>query len=216
IQGLPRLGGHANSTKRSILQILPLALETCWLPADPYRIIELINLQGSPIPAKLGHYFLKSLRIEPGFGGERWSSTWCEVRRQLECDGVTKDDVDCIQANDDSAEKIINDLKFWLEPKRHQPEVGIPAQQAIHICRKIRELTISRWERDVGNSLLGLLANYCHELESTITESGLDRIKKIQLNRMLEAVSGEGCKPENWRAQASEWTGKFFADAAFM
>ena len=206
IQGLPRLGGHANSTKRSILQILPLALETCWLPADPYRIIELINLQGSPIPAKLGHYFLKSLRIEPGFGGERWSSTWCEVRRQLECDGVTKDDVDCIQANDDSAEKIINDLKFWLEPKRHQPEVGIPAQQAIHICRKIRELTISRWERDVGNSLLGLLANYCHELESTITESGLDRIKKIQLNRMLEAVSGEGCKPENWRAQASEWT----------
>jgi ATP-dependent helicase/nuclease subunit B len=209
--GLPRFGGHANSRWRSALQVLPLMLETCWLPANPRRTLELISLPESPISRTLSYHFIQALRAEPGFGGSRWSTAWTAAEEELrsnaqqieELNGPDKQDTVCLE---EKITSTLKSLRFWLEPQRHDPSGGMPIAQALAICRRVGQWASSNLRKEGASEMFLQALNSSKELEETIIESGLASIKKIQLERILDAVAGEGSKPERWHAQSASWS----------
>lgn len=201
--GLPRLGGHMNSPWRSVLQVLPLMLETCWLPSNPYRTLELISLPGGPVPRWLSHHFVKALRNEPGFGGEKWANAWKDVEADLTSANSLSPETN---PENDYVVDHLKDLRFWLEPKRFDPARGMPVSQVTKIIRRIKTWASSKIFTGSDSEMYVHVINSCDELYDALEIIGLENITRIQLNRMIDAVSGEGCKPERWRAQAAPWT----------
>ena len=209
--GLPRFGGHANSRWRSALQVLPLMIESCWQPANPRRTLELISLPESPIPRFLSYHFIQALRAEPGFGGIQWSSAWLAAEKDLRSNGhapgaLIDEESFLVGAVDQTVLNTLKRLRFWLEPDRHDPAVGLPIAQAVAICRRVGEWASSNLRQSGASEMFLQAFKSAKELEQTLTESGLVFIKKIQLDRILDAVAGEGSKPERWHAQAAPWS----------
>lgn len=208
--GLPRFGGHSNSRWRSALQVLPLMLESCWLPTNPRRTLELIALPESPIPRTLSYHFTKALRDEPGFGGARWSSAWVaaeqELRAKVSEEVQPQPDREHLSIGEEKVSSAMAKLRFWLEPIRHNPDIGMPLQQAIAICRRVSRWAKSNLSKEGASEMFLQALNSAQEMEETLLESGLILVKKIQLDRILDAVAGEGTKPERWHAQSADWS----------
>lgn len=59
--GLPRVGGAGRSRWRATIQVLPLAFATAWEPVDVHRLMELLTLPQSPIPAGVAEIFAAAL-----------------------------------------------------------------------------------------------------------------------------------------------------------
>jgi len=208
---LPRFGGHSNSRWRSALQVLPLMLETCWLPANPRRTLELISLPESPIPRTLSYHFIRALRAEPGFGGSQWSSAWKAAEEELTANAQQPEQLQKFEkkdggTDDDKISATLNRLRFWLEPRRHDADKGMPIEQALAICRRVGQWASSSLRKTGASEMFLQALNSSKELEETLIESGLKTIKKIQLDRILDAVAGEGSRPEKWHAQAASWS----------
>lgn len=198
---LPRIGGHKASRWRSVLQVLPLMFQTCWLPANPYRTLELLSLPQGPIPKSLGYFFIQALRKEPGFRSDSWALAWQQASEKLAGESEVPDDLRSTRPPD-----FAKSLRFWLEPDRHDSKLGMPIEQALTICRQVRKWAAANIREERSNELLVRAITFAHELEDALITTGLTRVSQITLNRMIEAVAGEGCKPEQWRAEASFWS----------
>ncbi len=199
---LPRIGGYESSRWRSALQVLPLMLQSSWLPANPYRTLELISLPESPIPKSASYHFIQALRAEPGFGGERWISAW----KNLEASLLEKQASDNLDTAKQDISLTLKNLRFWLEPDRFDPQAGMPTTRISKICQEIRKWASSCLRRDSRNQILIHAINAAHELEMALSVLGFSTINQLQLNRLVDAVYGEGCKPEIWRAECSDWS----------
>lgn len=200
---LPRVGGNDKSRWRSALQALPLSLHCGWLPVNPYRILELIALPDGPIPQSLAYHFIQALRAEPGFGGQRWASAWhaaeTDLRQQAETDEEDEGTVN---------RKVLSTLKYlrsWLEPKRFDPVSGMPADEVIAACKRVIAWASLNIRRDRASEMFLMAIKAAQELEATLIAAGMKQIDKIQLDKILDAVAGEGSPPEPWHAQAAEW-----------
>lgn len=199
---LPRFGGYDKSRWRSALQVLPLMFECCWLPANPRRMLELISLPDGPIPRTLSYHFIRALREEPGFGSRLWAEAWQEVERNLtDFAKNTKD----MQPDAENVRGQIDNLRFWLEPKRYDPEAGIPSEDIITVCLKVRRWAATCMRQSGASEMFVQAFNATEELEAAINSTGLSRFNRLQLSRMIDAVAGEGCKPERWHAEAAPW-----------
>lgn len=203
--GLPRIGSHESSRWRSTLQVLPLMLETCWLPANPYRTLELISLPLGPIPKSLSYHFVQALRLEPGFRGEAWRNAWRSVEETLAKEASTRFG----EAGPAATAKIrgaVQKLKQWLEPRRNAPETGMSLEQALGICSQVSRWASANLRAGKHTEMFSHALSLANELSETLKLCGLQKINKIQMGRMLDAVFGEGCKAERWRAQAAPWS----------
>ncbi|HEY9785161.1 MAG TPA: PD-(D/E)XK nuclease family protein [Candidatus Obscuribacterales bacterium] len=202
--GLSRLGRHDKSRWRSALQLLPLMLETCWLPANPYRTLELISLPGGPVPRKLSYHFARALRTEPGFGGDCWSSAWGAAESELRSDfSAESDDPLDIEGR---IKSTLENLRFWLEPVRSDPASGMSCDQVVKVCRRVMQWAGSNLANPEASEMFAHAMKAAQELAETISACGLKTVTKIQLDRMLDAVAGEGILPENWHAEDAEWS----------
>jgi len=201
-RSLPRIGGNDKSPWRSALQILPLTLQTSWRPANPYRLLELIALPDGPVPRHLSHHFVQALRVEPGFGGQRWASAWQAVESDLK-DFATKRAES--GESDGNVDSLLAELRAWIEPPRFDPHDGIPVDHAVSECRRVFRWASARYRKEGASEIFLQVVSTAQELEDTLKASGLVTINKIQLDRMLDAVTGEGCRPERWHAQAADW-----------
>ena len=202
-QGLPRPGITESSPQRSVLQVLPLALEMLWEPLDLARILEFLSLPGSPLPSFVSHRFARALMLEPGIGGEPWTEAWqscvTDLAKWRNADGL--DDAAVRKATD----KARNEWQFWLEPQRFSRTAGIPAKTVQDVCQRI-----SRWSAGAAqknNDLLFMTAaSHASALSEATAALATPFITAIQLGRMIDAITAEGASAPSASEEAAPWS----------
>jgi ATP-dependent helicase/nuclease subunit B len=211
---LPVLGNNSGSPLRGYAQLLPLALELAWTPIDPVRLLELLTLPHSPVPAFAADCFIFALRNQPGIGGDAWQGAWrTALARKQAAFERSGDDVANLTFILEQTERA---WKEWLEPiPTYSASEGVPALQAMAICRRVRLHSLLSFQIH-GDQVFAQTAIWAETLGLAIETCGIDRITRAQMDRMLESTMSGGYVAD--QPQAAPWTcvdqpGQIFADA---
>ena len=196
---LPRLGLSSQSPLRGILQILPLTFAVRWQPFDARRMLELLQLPNCPIPREVRDTLQRLLPDTPGRGGPKWTdaiatglASW---RKRLR------------NADPSSAKARIREgeaaEKLWLETPLADPEAGLPLAELVEACS-----WLVRWAGRLASQdvpLAGSLAAYALSLSEAAQETGLANLKRLDLERLIDAVLAEGEADAGAPAEATAW-----------
>ncbi|CBS87254.1 PD-(D/E)XK nuclease family protein [Azospirillum lipoferum] len=200
--GLPRVGGAGRSRWRAAVQVLPLAFATAWEPVDVHRLMELLTLPQSPIPMGVAEFFAAALQKAPGIGGPVWQEAWRDAlgrrRTRLEERGLAERDI---------ARRLAEEERLWrgwLEMPRIAEADGIPAQVAAALCRRVADWAAGRALQ--GDEMLAVVAAQAGAMAEVVAASGLARIPKPQIDRMLDSVIADGAAVPAGGAEAAPWT----------
>ena len=200
--GLPRVGGAGRSRWRAAVQVLPLAFATAWDPIDVHRLMELLTLPQSPIPPGVAEAFAAALQEAPGVGGPAWQEAWRTAgerrRERLAERGLEGADLARRLAEEE------RDWRGWLEAPRFLETDGIPAPAATALCRRVAGWAAGRAR--LGDEMLTTVAAQAEAMAEVIAASGLARIPKPQIDRMLDSVIADGAAVPAGGAEAAPWT----------
>ncbi|PWC96005.1 PD-(D/E)XK nuclease family protein [Azospirillum sp. TSO5] len=200
--GLPRVGGAGRSRWRAAVQVLPLAFATAWEPVDVHRLMELLTLPQSPIPASVAEIFAAALQKAPGIGGPAWQEAWRSAlsrrRTRLEERGLSERDIARRLAEEERV------WRGWLEMPRIAEADGIPAPAAVALCRRVADWATGRAR--LGDDMLTVVAAQAGAMAEVVAASGLARIPKPQIDRMLDSVIADGAAVPVGGAEAAPWT----------
>ena len=220
-QGLPRLGVSPVSRWRLALQILPLTLANAWEPIDIQRLAELLTMPAGPVPRYAAGFLLKALNEEPGIGGKAWKRALEEIaagyaRRKLERQAEKNN----VHGEEDSrlpeptaellreAQAFADGLDAMLAGKRYSPEEGIPEERLRERCQWVIERLALLMGMDntgaVDRSLLGEAIAQAREIQALA--AGKKILPRVLVDRMLDAVIGEGRANPVKKQQAAPWT----------
>lgn len=200
---LPRIGGETKSRWRGAMQVLPLVLSNSWLPFNPTILIEMLSLRQAPISGYIARHFAGALQLEPGVGGEEWQTAWLRAQSSR-LDVLIKDGKSQTEAEEILA-KDISEWKKWLEPQRFSPETGIPIDQVLKLCAQVQRWALAR-QGTADGDLFIKVAEEAAALSNALSATKLTTIAKVQLDRILDAVCGEGLALPGAGAEASHWT----------
>lgn len=200
---LPALGNNVPSSQRGFLQLLPLALETSWSPVNPARVVELLTLPSSPIQPYAAQAFLRALRNQPGIGGADWHFAWTTVAERRRTSLLKRDDTLEESVVQQKVSESISNWRLWLEPPIFDTVDGMPAQQAMSVCKRVREHSLALYAVQ-GLDVFAKSASCADTLSMAIDAAGVEKIPKAQLDRMLESVMSDGYVAD--QPQAGPWT----------
>lgn len=201
-RGLPRIGADSASRWRGALQVLPLAFEIMWAPFNPQRLLELLTLPQSPIPPSVARFFADALREAPGVECEHWQAAWeqaAERRRQQ----VAEDEPEANAVE----RKVAQDLaewRQWLAPGQFDPEEGIPADEALAVCRRVQRWAMRR-AGALDDALYRAAVQQAAACERAIRRLGAARLPRVQLGRILDEVIADGIATGTAAAEAAPW-----------
>ncbi|MBY0546115.1 MAG: PD-(D/E)XK nuclease family protein [Candidatus Obscuribacterales bacterium] len=201
---IPRIGSQSNSKLRGALQVLPLLFELSWEPLNPSRLLEMLSLPGSPIPLAVSRMFINALREEAGTGGECWRQAYSRAR-DLRKERHQKKNQDPAVV-DKLVEREALSWRSWLEPDRFSPTEGITSSAAQTLCQQIQQWAATAASTGKVDKLIASAAQQARTVASIIKFMKLDRISRIQIDRILDSVLMEGAKKEAGGAEAADWS----------
>jgi len=201
--GLPRPGGSERSPWRGAIQVLPLAFETAWDPADARRLLELLIVPGAPIRPSIGQLFAEALRESPGIGGPVWQQAWAKASNRFHA-VLEADETDAV-AIDKALTDEESNWRAWLEPDRFDRDQGMPCEAAEAVCRRVQKWAQAR-AAVTDDIVYRYAADAATALVQVISISGLEKISKAQIDRMIDAVLADGIPHSVNVAEAAPWT----------
>ena len=191
--GLPRFGVSAPSPHRALLQVLPLACSLAWEPPDPNRVLDFLLLPTSPLPHSVARKLAKVVAKNPGVGGDEWVATWAEIAADVP-EGADPDK---------HAAKVAT-WRTFLEPARHDPKVGIPRLEARAVAHRVSQWAKKRAATD-DDGLMATLARVSADLSAAVDATGLERLDRVLVERMIEESLSSGVPNPSAVAEASPW-----------
>jgi len=194
--GLPRLGTAPSSSHRALLQVLPLAFSLAWNPPDPNRLLDFLLLPMSPLRRAAANRLADAVAENPGVGGDAWQAAWNQIDEQMSRDDRWAD-----------PQKRAEQLAEWrelVEPERHDPTVGMPRAAARRIAASVKSWAARRFSAD-EDPLYLTLAQMASELDAAVDVSGLDRLDRLLIERMIEESSDVGAADPGAIAEAAPW-----------
>ena len=124
--GLPILGLKEQTAFRPALQVLPLALQLLWRPADILGLVEFLTHPVCPIRSYARRKLAAKLAGEPGIGG----TAWAEVLEDIASNYA------------EEAAKVLESIRYWIECERFDPTKGVPvsviADRVTHLAAFFR------------------------------------------------------------------------------
>lgn len=188
----PALGIHAVSVARPIPQVLPLALRLHWKPLDPRHVLEFLTHPVCPVTSRLRSALVKALQDSPGVGGPCWLNAVAKAQQFVE----DSPDLDAA-AKREELKRIADDLQTWFELERHDPQQGAPGAALAGTCEHIGRWAGKRFgtlekESPEEAEMFRNLSSHAATLAELVKP--VERVQHTQLLRLLEQVSGGGCR----------------------
>ncbi|QQE80463.1 PD-(D/E)XK nuclease family protein [Alicyclobacillus sp. SO9] len=201
-RGLPAAGVKQPSKWRSILQVLPLTIDTYWEPLLAGRLLELLTLPQSPVPSQLRYRLAKILASAPGIGGPGWEKAIHEGVQTYEKKWV-EDQLDEkeIRKKRDRLQDIID---VWVNHPYFDANEGMPVQHLVRICQKVGQWAASR-AMSSNDSLYMTAQQQTAQVADAVKSLGVDRLTRLEVGRILDSVLGEGITLPEMEQQASPW-----------
>jgi RecB family exonuclease len=184
-----RCGFENASHWRPVLQVLPLAMNLLWQPPDPYLLLQFLNHPMGPLPKRFRKKLAAAVLDAPGIGGRPWQDALQEI---MQYESKKR------KADKQRLKQIREEIDFWVAGPRFDPDQGAPLDVIVERGNQIADwLGKMRWvDAESPDQMLHISAHsqardLCQALEH-LAAQGLESIQQIQLNRLLDEVSGAG------------------------
>jgi hypothetical protein len=186
----PRTGAVRLSHWRPPLQVLPLALELLWEPLDPQKLLEFLSHPVLPFPRFIGHGLARVVASHPGIGSGPWQRRVAELRERVLARAA---DADAAAATFDAW------LAAWIVTDRYDPGTGAPAVVLAAHSRRVGVWAGRQASRpdlpETRRELFRAAQSQSLELAAmldTLHAAGETPVSRIQLGRLLDAVTRQG------------------------
>lgn len=201
-RGLPALGADKPSPWRSILQVLPLTVETYWKPLRLNPLLQLLTLPCSPVPSKIRDRLASVLSNAPGVGGSLWLKAIDEGFAAYE-ESWQGQGLDASEIKKRRAE-INQRLTVWVSHETYNPDVGIPTGILIHICLQVEQWAVSQMAL-TGDVLYGVARDEASQAAEAVRALNMDCVPRLHLARVLDSVLSEGVHLSDLGREAATW-----------
>jgi PD-(D/E)XK nuclease superfamily len=189
--GRPRQGLKEASAFRPALQVLPLAMELLWSPLNYYALVQFLTHPVCPIPGFARRRLAEKIADAPGVGGEYW-------QRAL-------DDIDG-HYEDERRLKVRDQITFWVEHDRFQPEDGAKLDSVIQRVDRLAEFFRLRLGETDQTKRLAFHAGYaqcraCLDSLKGLLAQGVEQIRPRQLQKLVAQATANGSDNQLWPAE---------------
>lgn len=200
--GVAAPGTDTPSKWRSVLQVLPLVIDTYWNPLRIERLMELLTLPTSPLPGKIRYKLAAVLANEPGTGGTQWQEALDKGIQELE-DAWKEQGLD--EKEQKKRRKDLDaTLDLWLNHEYYDPNEGIPYEKIIHICQKVSTWAGAQYHL-TNEPIFAEAISLAGDVMAGLKSLGVERVTRLQATRILESVLGEGAKLSGYGQEAANW-----------
>ncbi|MFC6789056.1 PD-(D/E)XK nuclease family protein [Methylobacterium komagatae] len=190
-RGTPLLGLSPASSFRGALQVLSLSFAVAWTPMDPGKLRELLLLPRPPIRRWAARILARALTKEPGLGGPAWQLAWEQIETRLREEAADTGDG---QASCKATAEVASTLdrwRAWTNGGRYDRKTGMPAPDAIALCRRVHDWAI---DLDAGgrDPLLLCVVGAARALVEALEALGHSPVTALQIDRMIDQTIAEG------------------------
>lgn len=201
-RGLPASDVTTYSQARSVLQILPLVLETYWQPIRIDTFLQLLTLPTSPIHPRLANKLARTLAEEPGIGGEKWNQAIAEAVQQIH--KRWQDDIRYTpQQRTKKMAELQDVLALYIEHPFYDVTEGIPIEVIENVAGHLASWAHKRIMS--GGNIYLTLKQMIDELVSSLQALNVEKISQLQLTHIYQAVIGEGAKLSDYKVERAPW-----------
>ncbi|MBN1239426.1 MAG: PD-(D/E)XK nuclease family protein [Gammaproteobacteria bacterium] len=192
--GLPRAGFQHYSRFRAVTQVLKLGLGLLWAPASPQLLLQFLLHPVGPLPRFARSALAEAVASEPGVGGRAWR----EALERIAARGRTRPDGE--PGDDAAAAKLLDDVRYWLEPEPYSPDAGAPIETLIDRAQRSTTWLGGRLhgaptaDRDLYAAAHGQGEALIAALES-LRQRGRTRVGRIELEQLVDEVTGNSADP---------------------
>jgi ATP-dependent helicase/nuclease subunit B len=179
----PRLGFKFLSPWRPIFQVLPLAFELLWEPLNPTALLQFLSHSVGPLPRRLREPLAQVVADIPGINGDIWNQSIKNVIKN---------------ESDETREKQLENIKYWLESERFLPRVGIPSDLLAERAQRVADWLTGAREATENihlKTLFNIALNQADEFVLAVNRlksHGRDILTRDNVLRLVEDVRGTG------------------------
>ena len=197
--GLPRAGFQHYSRFRAVNQVLKLALALLWEPVSPRLMLQFLVHPVGPLPLHARSTLAEAVAQQPGVGGQAWQLALRRIAvRQKKRFGDTSPAVRGLAA----------DIAAWLDCERYSPLDGAPIEALIARSQRCASWLVARLhvltasgDQTLFSSALGQAEALIESL-ARLKEQGHERLPRIELERLLDEVTGGSHDPDTFAEAA--------------
>lgn len=200
-RGLPALGTTRPSMWRSVLQVLPLTLESYFEPLRLEPLLQLLTLPVSPIPATIGYRLAGALANAPGIGGPPWneaiSSGFERYEERLRDEGLDESEIK------KRLGRVRERVAMFVDHETYSESQGLPLRVLLEVCTKVGQWAQNR--QGAGEALYGVAAQHAEMVAQAAKALQVDCVDRLQVARLLNSVFGDGVHLPDFAQEASVW-----------
>ncbi|QGG48009.1 hypothetical protein [Heliorestis convoluta] len=190
-RGLPAPGVDGLSKWRSVLQVLPLTIDTYWKPLRIERVMELLTIPSSPVPGRIRYKLARVLADTPGIGGPQWVQALEDGTKEYEELWLSQElEPSEIQKRRKSLDEK---LTLWINHDYYDVHEGIPLEKLIQICQKVSQWAMNQ-SLFTNESIYHHVMEYAKEVIEGVKTLGENSVSRLQVTRILDSVMGEGSR----------------------
>jgi RecB family exonuclease len=178
---LPAQGLVEMSAFRPTLQVLPLTMQLMWAPLDVFALVEFLTHPVSPLPRYARERLAEKLARLPGVGGAGWEEALKDI---------------CERAGE-SADSVIEEIRFWIEQERYPAKAGVPLQKALDRVNRLQSYFAKHLAAEQPERRVAFKAGHaqCQSVSvalMSLQKQGQLTISRRQLDKLLEQSTSRG------------------------
>ena len=179
--GMPTMGSAWESLAHPVFQVLPLALNLCWEPIDPERLLAFLTLPIGPLPKKATWSLAAALADQPGLGSRAWKLAFEKL-----CDEDT-----------DPKRSLQEKLQTWLHGPRYRRGTDLPASVVLELCGRV-----AQW----ATGYAAILAEKEGSPQTLVDALRLASTQAVTLGELVETHGGKLSDPQIRRLRDAAMT----------
>lgn len=171
-------GFERPSQLRPALQALILALEMCWEPIDMNRLLDFLTHPVGPFSRPARGRLARAVAKQPGIGSEAWTAAKAKI------------------AAGNDAQKVADEITFWLESERWSRTDGVPVDALIARVARMKEAMRLRLSGESADAASFTAAHsQCaavHEALIELARQGLATVLPRQVEQLVAHATPAG------------------------
>ena len=191
VQGEARQGLKETSALRPSMQVLPLITELLWTPLNYYALVQFLTHPVCPLPGFARRRLAEKMADAPGIGGAKWQQALEDI---------------AMKAGPEHASEVSQQIAFWVEHPRFDPEAGAPLAGVTERVGRLVEFFRHRLGDTDEARRLGSIGGYtqcqaCLDALSALSAQGDAVIRPRQLQKIVAQATGAGTSNPLWPAE---------------